>query len=245
MSLASISKKLSIAVSQLETQQAAAFTYNPLEYAWKPHATYLRRYGSTTKKVLLLGMNPGPFGMAQTGVPFGDVSFVRDYLGICEKVGRPQTEHPKRPILGFDCPRSEVSGTRLWGWAKEHFPQANDFFQNFFVINYCPLVFMTESGANLTPDKLPRTLLKQIEEVCDQALVQQVRLLQPDWVIGVGAFAEKQAKRALHTQTSVQIGTILHPSPASPRANRGWSQEVNQQLHQLGLSPLLHTNSPR
>ena len=34
------------------------------------------------KRVVFLGMNPGPFGMAQVGVPFGEVAAVRDWLRI-------------------------------------------------------------------------------------------------------------------------------------------------------------------
>lgn len=236
MSLASISRTLARETSALDTSGAAAFTYNPLEYARTPHEAYLEKYGTGPKKALLLGMNPGPFGMAQTGVPFGDVSMVRDYLGVTGRVKRPEHEHPKRPIEGFDCKRSEVSGTRLWGWAREHFPDAADFFRHFFVVNYCPLVFMTDSGANLTPDKLPRALRDGIEETCDRALVAQVKELEPEWVIGVGGFAQKQAERALAGK-KVKIGTILHPSPASPAANRGWAPRVTQQMIALGVWP--------
>jgi len=42
--------------------------YNPLEYAMVPHKQYVTTYCTTTKHVLFLGINPGPFGMAQTGV---------------------------------------------------------------------------------------------------------------------------------------------------------------------------------
>lgn len=238
MTLASISRKLAQRCDALDTS-VAAFTYDPLVYARAPHEAYLKKYGAGPKRALLLGMNPGPFGMAQTGIPFGDVAMVRDYLGITGAVGKPPVEHPKRPIEGFACKRSEVSGTRLWGLARDHFPTPEAFFEDFFVINYCPLVFMTESGANLTPDKLPRSLGAALEEVCDEALVAQVRLLEPEWVIGVGAFAQKQAARALAGVTlggrQVRVGTILHPSPASPRANRGWAGEAVGQLRALGL----------
>src|SRR5688572_32536315 len=95
-------------------------------------------------------MNPGPFGMAQTGVPFGDVAMVRDWLGIVAAVAKPRDEHPKRPVLGFECQRSEVSGARLWGWARARFGTPQRFFERFFVANYCPLAFMESSGANRT-----------------------------------------------------------------------------------------------
>ena len=235
VSLSSISRKLSRAVDQIENSSGAAFTYNPLNYARVPHEQYLKAYGGGTKRVLLLGMNPGPFGMAQTGVPFGDVVMVRDYLNIKGMVKPPPLTHPKRPILGFDCPRREVSGTRLWGFAQEHFPKADDFFRTFFVVNYCPLVFMEESSKNLTPDKLPKEYREELYRVCDDAVRATVSELNPDWVLGVGAFAQKRAMSAL-ADYDIEIGTILHPSPASPRANQGWSNQVRSQLEALGIS---------
>jgi single-strand selective monofunctional uracil DNA glycosylase len=184
-------------------------------------------------------MNPGPFGMAQTGVPFGDVVMVREFLGIEAPVKSPQKVHPKRPIQGFGCPRREVSGTRLWGWAQETFGRPEAFFERFFVVNYCPLVFMSDTGKNLTPDKLPRELMDPLEQACDDALCAIVRELRPRWVIGVGAYAQKQAQRALarpgDATRTTNIGTILHPSPASPAANRGWAPQVTKQLQQLGI----------
>lgn len=232
--LLAISRDLSRAVSRLSTDKAAAFTYNPLSYARAPHEDYLEKYSAAPKEVLLLGMNPGPFGMAQTGVPFGDVTMVRDFLRVTGKVGRPKNEHPKRLVTGFECPRSEVSGTRLWSFAKEHFKTPERFFERFFVVNYCPLVFMEESGKNLTPDKLPKDLREQLNLACDDALRKVVQVLKPQWVLGVGGFAQKQAERAL-SNSRVKIGTILHPSPASPRANRGWADEVARQLKEMDI----------
>ncbi len=233
-SLVTISRTLAREVDAIDTSTVASFAYNPLNYARAPHEAYLKTYGGGPKQALFLGMNPGPFGMAQTGVPFGDVRMVRDYLKLEGKVARPEREHPKRPIEGFSCKKSEVSGTRLWGLAQAHFPDAKDFFARFFVVNYCPLVFMNETGGNITPDKLPRDVREAIERCCDKALLSLVTLLEPEWVIGVGAFAEKQAKRAV-AATRVKIATILHPSPASPAANRGWAPQVEKQLAQLGI----------
>jgi single-strand selective monofunctional uracil DNA glycosylase len=180
-------------------------------------------------------MNPGPFGMAQTGVPFGDVGLVRDWLGIVAQVQTPANEHPARRISGFDCTRSEVSGARLWGWAKARFETPARFFERFFVVNYCPLCFMEDSGRNFTPDKLPAREREAVHNVCDAALLQIVQQLQPEVVVGVGAFAEKSARRALAGH-DVKIGTVLHPSPASPLANRGWATHAEKQLRELGIA---------
>lgn len=180
-------------------------------------------------------MNPGPFGMAQTGVPFGDVAMVRDWMKISGKVGRPKNEHPKRLVTGFECERSEVSGTRLWNFAQERFKTPARFFKRLFVVNYCPLVFMEEGGRNLTPDKLPGPVRDRLFACCDDAVREIVDELRPKWVLGVGAFAKKQAERAL-SDYDLNIGTILHPSPASPAANRGWAAAAAKQFEEMGIS---------
>ena len=62
---------LSQEVGQLTFAPPVSHIYNPLEYAWSPHESYLLRYGAGRKKIVFIGMNPGPFGMVQCGVPFG------------------------------------------------------------------------------------------------------------------------------------------------------------------------------
>ena len=232
--LVEITRELRREVDCLEFQLPVTHVYNPLEYARRPHEIYLRRYGRRPKEVLLLGMNPGPWGMAQTGVPFGEVAAVRDWLGIEAAVDRPGQEHPKRRVEGFRCPRSEISGQRLWGWARQRFETPESFFARFFVYNYCPLVFLEESGRNRTPDKLPGEERKPLLEVCDRALRQFVDYLRPRYVVGIGTFAEARA-RQVFSQDEVRIARILHPSPASPAANRNWAQQASQQLEELGI----------
>ena len=134
-----IARELALALDELSFDLPVAYVYNPLVYARRGFEHYVERYARRGAEVLLVGMNPGPFGMAQTGVPFGDVSMVRDWLAIEERVERPAHEHPRRPVEGFSCQRSEVSGTRLWGWARDRFGSPERFFERFFVGNWCPL----------------------------------------------------------------------------------------------------------
>jgi single-strand selective monofunctional uracil DNA glycosylase len=208
--------------------------YNPLIYAAEPHRRYLDRYGGRPKEVVWVGMNPGPWGMAQTGVPFGEVSAVRDWMGIEAPVGRPARSHPKRPVLGFACTRSEVSGQRLWGWARKTFGAAELFFRRFFVVNYCPLMFIGESGANRTPDKLTVPEARPLFAACDRALRRTIEYLEPAHVVGVGRFAAERARIALDG-LDVKIGVITHPSPANPRANRGWEPIIVGELGAMGI----------
>jgi len=234
MELIEITRRLRKAVDALDFGPPVAYVYNPLDYAWEPHRRYLERYGQGHPTVVLVGMNPGPFGMAQTGVPFGDVDMVRDWLGITGAVQRPMHEHPKRPVAGFACPRHEVSGQRLWGWARDTFATPERFFARFFVANYCPLAFVEASGRNYTPDKLPASEREPLFAACDRALAAVTRCLRPQYVVGIGKFA---AQRAVHALADVQvtIGSAPHPSPASPVANRGWAEQMTRALRDLGI----------
>ena len=230
----SIYRALSKELDVLEFGEPVTHVYNPLVYAKRMHNQYLDKFGAPGKEVLMLGMNPGPWGMAQTGIPFGEIEHVRDWMGLSAKVDKPEIEHPKRPIQGLDCPRSEVSGRRLWGWVKDKFKTPENFFERFFVANYCPLVFMEESGKNRTPDKLPAVEREPIVAACDVALRRLVEYLQPEIIVGVGAYAEGRAKEAL-AGMDIRIGRVLHPSPASPVANRGWAERADKDFEKLGI----------
>lgn len=208
--------------------------YNPLDYAWAGHEAYVRAFAAGPKRVIFFGMNPGPWGMVQTGVPFGEVNAVRDWMKLRAQIGKPNPEHPKRPVLGLDCPRCEISGQRLWGLFAKRFGEAPNFFAEHFVVNYCPLAFMEESGLNRTPDKLPRAEVEKLFAACDRHLRRAVEVLKPEWVIGVGGFAMKRAEEALGS-AGPRIGTIPHPSPANPAANRNWAEMATEALRKFGV----------
>jgi single-strand selective monofunctional uracil DNA glycosylase len=235
MKLVASARRLRDRVAELDLVHGpVTHVYSPLDYAWEPHRQYLERYGGGRPKAVLVGMNPGPWGMAQTGVPFGDVEMVRDWMGIQARVGKPAREHPKRPVEGFDCHRREVSGRRLWGWARDRFGSPERFFERFMVLNYCPLCFMEESGRNRTPDKLPAEDREHLYRACDPALREAVEWLAPQHVFGLGGFAASRAAAAVRG-LPVDLGQLLHPSPANPRANRDWVGEIERTLRQTGV----------
>jgi single-strand selective monofunctional uracil DNA glycosylase len=234
--LVRISRRLAREVAPLAFGPPVSAVYSPLEYARAPHEAYLRRYGRPGCRAILVGMNPGPWGMVQTGVPFGEVEMVRDWLGIEGPVGAPALQLPERPVTGFACRRGEVSGRRLWGWARDRFGSPERFFERFFVWNYCPLAFLEEGGRNRTPDKLPAAEAKPLFEACDRALLAVARHLRPEFAVGIGRFAEGRV-RAMLAGAGFRIGRISHPSPASPVANRGWAERVEAELRALGIDP--------
>jgi single-strand selective monofunctional uracil DNA glycosylase len=233
MQLVAIARRLRRDVGGLTFQAPVACVYNPLEYAWEPYREYLERFGSGHPPVLLVGLNPGPFGMTQTGVPFGDAAMVQGWLGIRKPVGRPACEHPRRPILGFACHRREISGERFWSWARDTWGTPERFFARFFVTNYCPLVFVEASGRNRTPDKLPGAEREPLFAACDRALQATVAQMRPGIVVGIGQVAATRAAHAL-AHTGVRLGMVPHPSPASPAANRGWAAQMTRAVDALG-----------
>lgn len=223
-------------LSAVTFHQPVTHVYNPLAYARAPYDEYLRRYATGRKEVVFIGMNPGPWGMVQNGVPFGDTPSVRDWMGIEAAVGQPEKPHPKRPVLGFACDRREVSGKRLWGWAQRRFDTPQRFFRRFFVANYCPLAFFNKDGVNITPDKLRKADREALFAICDQALLETVEALRPRFLIGIGAFVESRATAvASQLRAEVTVGRISHPSPANPRANRGWARLIEGELEEIGL----------
>jgi single-strand selective monofunctional uracil DNA glycosylase len=222
-------------------------------------------------------------------VPFGEIAAARDWLKLEYPVGKPEREHPQRPVTGFACARSEVSGRRLWGLFAERFGTPERFFAEHIVMNYCPLAFLESTGRNRTPDKLPASEKAALFAACDRHLRAVVAALQPEWLIGIGDFALKRAEQVFPTgprhpepwtlgepanfpspalkgtlspsegerdgvrgRASVpqrnpthpdgagdmrpwRIARILHPSPASPAANRNWKSLVTHQLEELGV----------
>lgn len=233
--LTSIARALRRDTAALAFAPPVTHVYRPLDYAWAAHRRYLERYGAGHKDVLLVGMNPGPFGMAQTGVPFGEVAIVRDWLGITAPIGRPADEHPRRPVLGFACTRREVSGQRFWGWARARFGTPERFFAQRFVWNYCPLLFLEASGRNRTPDRLPASEKRALFAACDRALAACIEVLQPRVVVALGRFAESRVRDVVGPRGGITVGSILHPSPANPTANARWEREAEQELAALGV----------
>ncbi len=207
-----------------------AAVYDPLDYAWEPFADYVRRYVAP-ERTLLLGMNPGPWGMAQTGVPFGEIHAVRDFLQVDGRIGAPPSAHPARPVLGWACARSEVSGARFWGWARARYHTPAAFFAHYVVLPWCPLMFLDAAGRNLTPDRLTAADRAPLESACDANLARWVAALRPVACVGIGRLAADRLRRV----GAPRVVAAPHPSPASPAANRGWQGAWEAALAAGGL----------
>jgi len=231
------SRRLAAGCDRIKFHDPVRFVYNPLLYARQPHEEYIRRFAGSRKRVVFLGMNPGPWGMAQTGVPFGEVAAVRDWMGINGQVHAQRETHPRVKITGFDCRRSEVSGHRLWGLMREQYANPKDFFRAHIVVNYCPLLFLDPSGRNLTPDKISSPDRQALFRKCDAHLRIVVEALSPRWLVGIGRFSQARLEAlqdALGWKAITVVG-IPHPSPANPLANRDWAGSVKAALHEAGI----------
>jgi single-strand selective monofunctional uracil DNA glycosylase len=234
LALIEASRRLSDAcdslISPLAKQTIAKHITNPLDYARECHEDYLHRYGSLGAKTLMLGMNPGPWGMAQCGVPFGATAMVRELLDIDLPVKQPQNAHPKRPIIGISLQRQEASGTRLWSLLNQHYGTAEQIHEQVFLVNHCPLLLLDEKARNITPDKISGKAVTKLMDVCDQHLRDVVEALGIKRIIGVGKYAEKRSKVAFGGRKDIAISSCWHPSPASPLANRNdgkdWRENV-------------------
>ncbi|OAD60409.1 Single-strand selective monofunctional uracil DNA glycosylase, partial [Eufriesea mexicana] len=234
--LLSLERNLAIELGKITFHLPVEYIYSPLEYAFNIHTMYVQKYCNTAKKILFLGMNPGPWGMSQTGVPFGEISMVRDWLKICGPVGKPSKEQPNRKVTGFQCTRSEISGKRLWGLFKELCGSPENFFRHAYIHNYCPIALMNKKGCNITPAEIKAGSTVQIlHSACDKALANTIRILQAKVVIGIGGYAEKRAQTVVQSsKLPVKVLCLPHPSPRAVN-NKNWSEKATKKLSEFGL----------
>ncbi|CAD5118156.1 DgyrCDS6890 [Dimorphilus gyrociliatus] len=244
-SILDIEIKLCNELASLEYLHPVSFIYNPIDYAAELHCDFISKYGQNPKKVLFVGMNPGPFGMAQTGVPFGEVKTVKDWFKVEGKIGKPAKECVKRKISGLECQRSEVSGERFWSLFKKLCGTPDNFSKAAYVHNFCPLLFLKESGKNLTPVDLKIDLRKKVNSMCLKSLSEVIKVIEPKWIIGIGKYAKDNIDKAckLFDIENVKTAVVMHPSPANPQANKGWENIAIAQLSEIGVLNLFSTQS--
>ena len=198
--------------------------YNPLTYARNMHLEYLKKSTGHGATILFLGMNPGPFGMMQTGVPFGAVSYVRDYLNIKNDV-KEFCLHPKHKIIGLETKRDEPSGKKLWALMQSLYPKSNELFSHITVQNYCPLAFLDDSGKNIALNNVKNR--KELESLCDNYIKDYILDNNIKVLVGVGVYAYE---KLLSLNLNLTVIKILHPSPLNPLSHKGWDEGVMKQI---------------
>ncbi|EDV91549.1 single-strand selective monofunctional uracil-DNA glycosylase [Drosophila grimshawi] len=221
-------------LSTFELPPNLSCTYNPVDYAAALHCAYLRHFLTKPKRVIFIGMNPGPNGMGQTGVPFGNIRTVREMMQLSGEVRQPPVLHPKRAVDGLNCQIEEPSGVRLWGLIERLADGSLDTFaQQCFVHNFCPLAFFDEAGRNITPSELKGVHKQQIRDMCLGALEQQLQLLRPQIVVAVGDYVHTVLQRSNYCK-SVAVHRLPHPSPRALN-NTNWPKKAEAFLAQHDL----------
>ncbi|XP_006564278.1 single-strand selective monofunctional uracil DNA glycosylase [Apis mellifera] len=231
----SVERDLVIELGKIVFHSPIEYVYSPLEYAFNIHTMYVQKYCNTIKKILFLGMNPGPWGMSQTGVPFGEISMVRDWLKICGPVGKPVKEQPNRKVTGFQCNRSEISGKRLWSLFQKLCGSPEKFFQQAYIHNYCPIALMKKNGCNITPAEIKGSEIQTLHSSCDKALLDIIKIIKAEIVIGIGGYAEKRAQFVIQSsKLPIKVLCLPHPSPRAVN-NKNWSEKATKKLSEFGL----------
>ncbi|CAK1583332.1 unnamed protein product [Parnassius mnemosyne] len=235
----SLIDELNNKLEKFELPSAVKCVYNPTIYARYTFEMYVRKYCNSIKPIMYFGMNPGPFGMSQTGVPFGEVSSVRDWLGIEGPVGKPPKEVESRPVRGFACTRTEISGKRFWGLLKEICGTPEKFFETSFVYNYLNQQWMKSNGCNLTPGDFKVSEMKALYEICDQTFIRVLELYKVQTIVAVGKFCETRAHKAIEEHLPSKSRTIKvlylpHPSPRTVN-NNDWDQKAKEYLIKYDL----------
>ncbi|XP_059053181.1 single-strand selective monofunctional uracil DNA glycosylase-like isoform X1 [Achroia grisella] len=229
--------QLNVNLEKLQLPNSVQCIYNPTIYARNTFEQYVRKYCNTKKKVMFFGMNPGPWGMSQTGVPFGEVASVRDWLHIIGPVGKPPTELSNRQVNGFNCKRPEISGKRFWGLFKKICRNPENFFHSSFVYNYLPQQWMKNSGANVTPGEFSASDMRPLYAICDPIFVKVLEIYEVETIIAVGKFCEKRAQKAIKQylpNATIQIFYLPHPSPRSVN-NTNWEEKAENCLKNFNI----------
>lgn len=245
--LAGATRQLADALDQIQPPEGIR-VYNPLVYGRVAHERYLSLAASGPRPVLFVGMNPGPHGMVQTAVPFGDVVNARAIQALAGSVeGAPLIDRERlpalahlRPIEGYSFARKEVSGTRFWSEFAPVFAAAGptrdrllSTLRSAFVLNICPLAFFgavdplkgpRSPAANITPDKLPKPYREQVLAPCREYFGVVLRSLRPWGLVCFGGWAEKLAAtwvRDIDGQPP-RVEKVHHPSPRVLNTAAGW-----------------------
>ncbi|XP_054745917.1 single-strand selective monofunctional uracil DNA glycosylase [Anastrepha obliqua] len=208
--------------------------YNPVEYASGLHCAYLQKFLDGPKRVMFVGMNPGPNGMGQTGVPFGNILTVRNEMSLSGSVQQPPSVHVKRPVRGFECSIEEPSGVRIWSLFKKLAGGSlNTFGRQCFVHNFCPLIFYDNAGRNITPSELKGDYKEKIGKECLDVLDLELDLVKPEILVAVGLYMYGMVSRSRHAK-DLKIYKLPHPSPRSLN-NQNWPEKAEQLLLELDL----------
>lgn len=275
MDLLQKTRDLAAVLDTFRHPAGVSHVYNPLSYMATAHEAWLSRYvqygecdevAVTPSPYLILGMNPGPWGMVQTGVPFGDVPNAGKLIGVRDgstpftaqipcgvslpAIFKPQLDgiqlHPKRPVQGFACTRVEASGDRLWGGLATVWGLLDAVLDDCFAMNYCPLAYFSgEAGENVTPEAFIKAgpyrdeaYAQELDDVCGAYLRTVMRAMDTKVVLAIGRYAERKAKIAASmVANKPAVVYLTHPSPLATRNAEQWAEMARTTMQAAGVLP--------
>ena len=190
------------------------------------HREYLRRYARDAEARRLPRHEPRAVGHGADRDP---VRRGRGGARLARDLGRGRPARARAPEAARSrasrARRSEVSGARLWGAFAARHGTAERFFRERFVANYCPLLFLEESGRNRTPDRLAPPERRALFAACDEhlrALVRRARAGVGDRRRRVRARPRRGRARRLRASASARSSTPHRR--ARPRTGAGRSR---------------------
>lgn len=218
-------------LNELQFPKNITHIYNPIVYALNLHCQYIKKFLNGKKKVMLIGMNPGPNGMVQNGVPFGNTNTVKNLMKIQGQVDQPPSLNPKRPVTGLSCTTEEPSGVRIWNLLQKLAGSLEVFGEQCFLHNFCPLAFFDEQGKNITPSELKGKIKSTLRDICLKYLEKEIQLIQPEIIIAIGSYVgdslRKLSKQSIYVRTNIKILQLAHPSPRSLN-NNNWPEKATE-----------------
>jgi single-strand selective monofunctional uracil DNA glycosylase len=232
---------------------------NPGRYGERWHARFRRAYPMSPRPLLVFGLNPGPYGMAQTGVPFTDLKRLesalpglwKDLVASGEPVTRPGLAPPS---LARHLTRTfESSSVRVYRFLERAYGRPELALREVVFVNPCPLLFIDpETGANRTPADLPRALrarkaaelVHAFEELRRATVLEAVAELEPRGAILLGRDVAAAVGEALRAALGARsVVEWEHPARAVPET---WSRGLADELRKRGLlRPLAKSRSAR
>jgi len=225
---------------------------DPTRYCRSAWAAYLQM-AARLGCVLVVGMNPGPHGMAQTGVPFTDPWIVDELDLQAPRADVPPADipavgswrhrsHRARGVLGS---KREESAKRLWPLLREICapyaavgPSADKIAEatrrvcnEVLLVNALPICWLDPAGKNVSAEQVEKRAPAQVREglrdLVNEWLQAVADILRPAAVIGVGRWA-REFVTDLDVDHFVEIpfrDGIKHPSP-SAGSEAAWRAEA-------------------
>jgi len=219
-----------------EARGAGLQVWNPALYALDIYQEYLTKFPPEPGAILALGLNPGPYGMAQTGIPFTDCRTASGALGMEMTIpGKAPDDLISRLKKANGKWRGtyERSSLGMYRFLILAWGDIKTAYRNWFVGNPCPLLFLDPERWNVTPADPRLRRMKEVGELRQRAVIGFSEILNPRGIVCFG----KDVAKAVGEVAIRQVGPdrvvfYEHPARAVPEK---WAAGLLQELTQRQL----------